>query len=423
MLKQLFRDSAVYTVATLLTTGLSFVLLPIYARVLTPAQYGLFDYITVVGLLVGVTVALEVAQGMMYFVTQEKDETVRTQLIAAGVRVHGVAYLAFSAVAVVFSNWIADHLLGTGADHWLVTFSALQFFAVALVRVWTVVERSLLRPWRVLRISVGSAALAGVLGALGALSWGVTGLMAGQFVGQGVVAVVLVVVYRRQVIRRVGSDVVRKLLSFSAPLVFSSVAFLLATYVDRLLVKQMLGLEELGFYSLGARVASGVTLLLVGFQSALGPLIYSSLDREGVHEDVARVFRMFAAVAGAALLVLMLTAPLIVQVAGGDEYAPAVPVLRLLAAAALIQGSYIFFPGLYIARKTGTLALVHCVGVALNAGLNIVLIPRWELVGSGIAALVGAAAIFGMNAVLAQRYFEVPVFRRSSATRSAAGNE
>ena len=70
MLKQLFRDSAVYTVATLLTTGLGFVLLPIYARVLTPAEYGLFDYVTVVGLLVGVTVALEVAQGMMYFVTQ-----------------------------------------------------------------------------------------------------------------------------------------------------------------------------------------------------------------------------------------------------------------------------------------------------------------------------------------------------------------
>jgi O-antigen/teichoic acid export membrane protein len=221
-----------------------------------------------------------------------------------------------------------------------------------------------------------------------------------------------VLLYRRQVFHRFDTDVLRRLLAFSAPLVFSSVAFLLATYVDRLMVKELLGLEELGYYGLGARVASGVTLLLVGFQSALSPLIYSELDREGLHQDVARVFRLFVVVAGAALLVLVLAADLVVLVAGGPEYAPAVPVVRMLAAAALVQGSYIFFPGLYIARKTGTLALVHCGGVALNAGLNWLLIPHWGLVGSGVATLVGAITIFTLNLLLAQRYFPVPVLSR-----------
>lgn len=412
MLKQLFKDSAVYTVATLLTTGLGFVLVPIYARVLSPAEYGLFDYVTVIGLLVGVTVALEAAQGLMYYLAQEKDAEVSSRTISAGFWVHAVAYTAFCVVVIALAAPIARALLGAEADHWLVVVSVLQFFAVAMVRMWTVVERSLLRPWRVLWISVGSAALAGALGVVGALSWGVTGLMAGQFIGQGVVAVLLVGLYRKQVFRRFDPAIAKKLLAFSAPLVFSSVAFLLATYVDRLLVKDMLGLEALGYYGLGARVASGVTLLLVGFQSALSPLIYASLDRPGVHQDVARIFRLFATVASAALLVLMLAADQVVLIIAGPEYEPAVPVLRLLAAAALIQGSYIFFPGLYIARRTGTLAAIHCVGVVLNAGLNILLIPRWELVGSGVAALIGAITIFVLNLVLAQPHFPVPVFSR-----------
>ena len=412
MLKQLFKDSAVYTVATLLTTGLGFVLVPIYARVLSPAEYGLFDYVTVIGLLVGVTVALEAAQGLMYYLAQEKDAEVSSRTISAGFWVHAVAYTAFCVVVIALAAPIARALLGAEADHWLVVVSVLQFFAVAMVRMWSVVERSLLRPWRVLWISVGSAALAGALGVVGALSWGVTGLMAGQFIGQGVVAVLLVGLYRKQVFRRFDPAIAKKLLAFSAPLVFSSVAFLLATYVDRLLVKDMLGLEALGYYGLGARVASGVTLLLVGFQSALSPLLYASLDRPGVHQPEARIFRLFATVASAALLVLMLAADQVVLIIAGPEYEPAVPVLRLLAAAALIQGSYIFFPGLYIARRTGTLAAIHCVGVVLNAGLNILLIPRWELVGSGVAALIGAITIFVLNLVLAQPHFPVPVFSR-----------
>ena len=419
MLRRLFQDSAVYTVATLFTTGLSFVLLPIYARVLAPSEYGLYDYVVVLGLIVGVTVAFEVSQAVMYYLARDADGDSGAGVIAAGFWVVVVCYGVFCLLCAMGSPWLADGLLGSRDKAGLVVVAALQFFAVALVRVWVIVERSVRRPRRVLAISVTSAALGGAFGVVGARSHGVEGLLLGQLAGQGLVGLAVTVARRRDVLRRVDLDVVRRLLAFSSPLVLSSVAFILAAYVDRLFVRNLLGLEALGYYGFGARIAGGIALLLVGFQAALSPIIYSELDREGLHEDVARVFRIFVMAAGGALAVLVVSADWVVGIVGDGSFAPAVPVVWLLAAAALIQGSYIFFPGLYIAQRTWTLAGIHVFGVLLNAGLNVALIHRFGLVGSGVATLVAAIAIFGLNYGLSRRYFRVPVLSRGVRTAPA----
>jgi O-antigen/teichoic acid export membrane protein len=73
MVRRFFRDSAIYIVPTILSTGMSFVMFPFYAHHFSPRQYGVFDLLTLTAMLVGWTVALEIYQGVGVYVSGEKD--------------------------------------------------------------------------------------------------------------------------------------------------------------------------------------------------------------------------------------------------------------------------------------------------------------------------------------------------------------
>ena len=64
MIKRFFKDSLLYSFANLLTKGIGFILLPIYTRIISKEEYGLFDYITAIGLILGVIVSLEITQSI-----------------------------------------------------------------------------------------------------------------------------------------------------------------------------------------------------------------------------------------------------------------------------------------------------------------------------------------------------------------------
>ena len=73
MIRPLFRDSVIYTVPTVISQGLAFFLIPLYTRVLSPADYGTLDMLMVSGNFVRLTVALEVSQGVARYYLDEKD--------------------------------------------------------------------------------------------------------------------------------------------------------------------------------------------------------------------------------------------------------------------------------------------------------------------------------------------------------------
>ena len=60
MVRRFFRDSAIYLVPSVLSSGMSFAMFPFYAHNFSPREYGIFDLLTLTAMLVGWTVALEI---------------------------------------------------------------------------------------------------------------------------------------------------------------------------------------------------------------------------------------------------------------------------------------------------------------------------------------------------------------------------
>jgi O-antigen/teichoic acid export membrane protein len=198
------------------------------------------------------------------------------------------------------------------------------------------------------------------------------------------------------------------MLRFSAPLVPSAIAVWVSSYMDRLMIKHFLSLEEVGLYGIGFRLSSMVTLVMIGFQMALSPLIYSNYEKTETPGEIARIFRFFNALcllvfAGINLfaedLLIFFTQPL---------YFDARKVIIFLVPSIMLSQMYVFAPGIFIKKKSGYVIWINVVGACLNAILNWFMIPWLGFTGAAIATMISQIFVFSIYMYFSQLFYNVP---------------
>jgi O-antigen/teichoic acid export membrane protein len=250
---------------------------------------------------------------------------------------------------------------------------------------------------------------------IGAIVWfvlflgmGVVGVIAGQMVGRIVGSGVALYFARDSYRFTIRREKLSEMLRFSLPLVPSSIGVFLTLYIDRIAIKEMMSLADVGIFGIAYRLVSVLGLLIAGSQTALVPLIYGNYRRPGAPGEIERIFRYFVAAELMVLMGISLYAKELVSLLATPAYYGAASVVALLAAATLLSQMYMFAPGLGIANKTWTIGLISIAGAAMNTGLNIAFIPIWGIQGSAFANLASAAVVFTMYMAYSQKLYCVP---------------
>lgn len=408
MLKQFLKHSIVYSFGNVMTKGVGFLLVPVYLRFLSQEEYGVFDYVVSIGAIVVVVVTLEISQGVMRFVSEHQDqEALQNSYVATAFWFTASSFFLLTLAAFLFSRELSLILLDdVGREH-ILFFGVLAFSSNALVYFFSVVYRSKLQPRVSILISVSSV-IAVAFFSLCALyfGYGVGGLLFSQFAAQ--MLVVGYIVWDNRIFFRPPDFFrLKELLAFSTPLVFSSLSVLLSIFADRLVIKAYLGFQELAIFSVGAKIAAVITLLTMGVQSALAPLVYARIDCADTPIKLRKILGGYILVGSAFLLVIGLLGKEVILFVAGNNYTEASSVAVILGGAVLIHGMCAFFPGLSIYKKTKLLACVNFIGAVFSVFMNFLLVIKWGVVGASFATLAGACVIFFMNAFFSQKYYKI----------------
>jgi O-antigen/teichoic acid export membrane protein len=67
-----------------------------------------------------------------------------------------------------------------------------------------------------------------------------------------------------------------------------------------------------------------------------------------------------------------------------------------------------FAPGLGLAKRTRTIAVLNVAAAVLNTALNFLLIPRLGLMGAAVATLIGSIFTAVAYVILGSRHYRVP---------------
>jgi len=410
MFRAFVRDSVIYAVPALINRGLSVFLVPLYTRILSPSDYGAYDMLMVFGSLANLTVALEVTQGLARFLSDEKDPGRKVLYSSSAFWFSIICHTLFLIVTLVYTPTLSRLVMGTaGLEHifqmgMLFLWLNRLFYVIQTQFRWDLRSKnyavvSLLASFVTVSISITLAYY---------LNWGLAGILYGMIAGSLVGCAYGLWHLRTSFRFHFQRSYLKEMLLFSVPLVPSSISVFVSLYIDRLMINHYLSLNEVGLYGIGFRLASISGLLMVGFQGALTPLIYSRYREEQTPWQLALIFRVFVVFALFAFLGLSVFAREILWVMTTPEYYSASQVVIYLVPAILFSNLYIFAPGIDIEKKTHLNLLINMSVATLHIFFNWLLIPRLGILGAAVASLLGYVFFFAVYMSFSQRFYPVP---------------
>jgi O-antigen/teichoic acid export membrane protein len=406
------KHASVYGLAKVLLRAAGFLLLPIYLRCLTPADYGILEVVERMAETVGICLMFGgFRQTLLTFYSQADDEGERRQVVCTALALVLVAAVVGGALALSVSQTVIGLLGVESVGPGLVRLAILGI----ILEPFSLVPLSLVQA-RMQSVTYVGVALAQTLLRLVLcivlvkfLNWGVTGALAAT-VAQGILFGALLCL--RELVRGASWpswEQARGMLSFALPIMPGGLCLLLLNHGDRFFLLHHCTTDEIGTYSLGYKLAMAVTLV------SLDPLhmVWSArLYAEARRPDAADVFgRVFTRFLGAYLVVglgLCLFAAEVVRILGGPVYADAAQFIAPVVLACFFkEAAGLMDAGFYVRRRTGVKLGITLAATAVTLALYMAWIPRWGGQGAALATLGG----FGFLAVATwwatQRIFPV----------------
>lgn len=410
MIRAFFRDSAIYTIPSILSYGMSFFLIPLYTRVLSPSDYGALDLIIAFGLLITYLVGLEVNQGVARLYLDEKTDAGKRSLSSSALLFTIFAFTFFSIIAFAFTPELSGIVLGTSDLDNVFRLGIVFIWINGIFNLLKIQLRFELRSEAYAIVSVVHALTTAGISVLLAyvFQYGLYGLFAGMIIGIMTGSILALWYLRTTYQFHFDLSKLKTILSFSIPLVPSSISVFVSMYIGRLMINYYLSLTEVGLYGIAYRIANVSTLLLIGFQMAMAPLIYAHYLKQETPAHLEKIFRIFLCMILIVFLVLSLYANIALMILTTPAYYAAGQVVVFLVPAVLLSQMYIFAPGIGIARKTHLFIGINVAGAILNILLNWTLIPRIGYVGAGIATLIGYFCVFCAIMYYSQKFYYVP---------------
>lgn len=410
MIKKFLGDSSLYVLANIFTKGIAFFMLPLYVSYLSKEEYGIFDYIITIGSFLGVCISLEISQSVIRFSSENNDNTdLQFKYISNGLWFICISYSIFIFICLFLLNSLSSFITGKPDNTLLVILALISYFSSVLIYYITVVYRSMLNP----KAATISSAISAALTALFSLLFiylhlfKLETLLIGLITAQLLVAITNLYSMRNKLIFKIDFVLLKNMLQFSLPLVISSLGVVLSLFVDRIMIKQLLSFEDLAIYGVAARFASLVGLLVMGFQSALAPLIYSNLNQTNLHRDLRKLFFGYLLITSGLIAFLFISARSLINLIIGSSYSESAIILPYLALAVALQSAIMFFPGLSIVKKTYILAAINIFTGLLNIYLNYIMLPKFGLIGAAYSTLITAFIYFLINSFFSEKYFPI----------------
>ena len=395
MLKSLARNSFIYYLSNILTKGISFFLLPLYTSILSREDYGVLELMSIISTMVIILFTFQIGQGVARYYNELQDQK-QIQIYTSTVIYFSIAsFGVFTILFILFLPQVSYYLSLTESE---------TVFAIASITLNGLfyMSQNQLR-WKIKPVQEMISSLTYNLCTIGftiyfivLLEEGITGIFKAQCIGALIGMIVAFVFSRSDYGLYFSKQVLTKLLSFSLPLLPGAMSIFVYMFTDRICIKEMLGLDELGVYSVGSKIATILTFAGIGVSTAISPLIYKHYKEGETPDKIALLFRIFCGLSFILVAFLSFFADVVIQTMTNELYAAAVPIIPFLLYAVFLNSLTLFSPGLSIAKKTSRRSIIAMVAGILNLILNILLIPYFGIVAAAIATFVS----FGLNFIL-----------------------
>lgn len=396
--KRLISNTVIFAIGTFSSKVLVFLLMPLYTRVLTDAEYGVTDLIVQTGNLLLPLVSLGIINAVIRFGLdrQVRKSVVFTTGLSAILVGFCVMLLLYPLLSLL--DFLSDY---TVLIYAFVLMSSLRSLCSQFVRA-----RGQVRLYAVDGIvSTLTTILFNVL-FLVALDWGIFGYVLAIVCSDTLSVLFLGLnaqLWRFIRFKGLRRTVSKAMLKYAIPLIPNNVLWWITNVSDRYMVAYLLGNDANGLYAVAYKVPSIVVLVSGIFMDAWQ--MSAITETQGRGSFFTRVFRSYTSLLFITGSGIILFSKVITKLLVSEAFYPSWQYIPFLVMATVFTCIVNFLGSIYMVEKKSMLSLATtAVGAVTNVILNFLLIPRFGVNGAAFATFISYFVVFLLRAVDTRRF-------------------
>ena len=429
--KNLFKQTAIYGLATVLPRMFSFLLVPIYTELLPKAAYGKVSIIFSWMIFFNVILAYGMETAFFRFYNKEADK--KSVLETTTVSIFWSTF-AFLFLSLLFRNALAS---GSGIDVqyitytiWILVLDALviipfsnlratqQPIYYATIKIGNVVVNLLLNLFFLFVLpKVASTNPNGFLSTLYYENFQIGYIFISNIIASLLTFLALSPNYL-QIKWHFNFELWKRMMSYGMPILVAGIAFAINEQFDKILLGKLLPKNiadsEVGVYSACYKLGLFMVLFRTAYTLGIEPFFFSHADKENAPQTYATVTKYFVIFGSFILLSVIVFADLLKVIMIRDEsYWEAMKVVPLIILANFFLGIYTNLSVWYkLIDKTHIGAYISIFGALITLILNFLLIPKYSYYGSAIATIAAYGSMMLISYTMGNKYYPIPYDKR-----------
>ncbi len=412
-LRKLGKDTVVYGIGNALKRGIGFLLLPVYTRFLTPADYGKLELLNVTSIMLFVFTVQGLTTAFLRFHADAKSEREKYELISTSFYYLVLSALTSCGLLYIFAEQYGAFVFGE-TDQFSIFVKIMVFTAFFEIASLTAFQL-----FRVTQQSVKYVivVLAGFLTNVGfniyfvvGLKLSIKGVLLGNCISALIVLFINLFLIRQSLVFKISGSKLREMLRFGLPLVFASLFIWVLQISDRFLLQRLSSTEELGWYSLAYRFATIMSFLAITpFSTAWGAHCFQIATRDDAQKTFATITTFWLLILCVLASGLVILTPFVIKLMADEAFWVAQQAVFPLVCMMVVNGMFTIFDlGINVAKRTQYMAYIVGVGAVMNVGLNVILIPGFGMMGAAYASLASFGAITMITYFVSQKVYFIP---------------
>ncbi|UCH34987.1 MAG: oligosaccharide flippase family protein, partial [Armatimonadota bacterium] len=297
---KVFRHAMVYGVASVTSGVIGFIMIPVYTRCLSPAEYGIVELLQLTSNVLGIVLGMGFGTAVLRFYFQYDSERDRHEVISTALAVLVAVGTGVTILLLFGSEWLGRLVLGeSGYGLFAALMLLTSLFGLVLI-VPLAYVRALERSALYGGIAIGRLLLGLTLNIVFVvvLRMGVLGVLLSALVVALVSAIGLLGGTLRKVRLAVSRVKLRQMATYGGPLVPASLSMFVLHFADRFFLERAASLEQVGLYALGYKFAMMLPMLVMEpFGLVWGAAMFAVAKRDDARDIYGKVCTYFFCVA------------------------------------------------------------------------------------------------------------------------------
>lgn len=425
--KNLFKQTAIYGLATVLPRMFSFLLVPLYTDLLPKAAYGKVSIIFAWMIFFNVILAYGMETAFFRFYNNEtnKKSVVETTMVSIFWTTISFLFIALLSRNTL-SVWSGIDSQYIGYTIWILALDALVIIpfsklratqkpmVYAVIKIGNVLVNLILSVLFLLYIpKIVAANPNGFLSSLYVENFEIGYIFLANIIASLLTFVVLSPDY---VFLKWNFDLGlwKKMMRYGLPIMVAGIAFAINEQFDKILLGRLLPANiaeaEVGVYSACYKLGLFMVLYRTAYTLGIEPFFFSHASNKDAPQTYAMVTKYFVIFGSFILLSVIVFADLFKMLMIRDEsYWVAMKVVPLIILANFFLGIYTNLSVWYkLIDKTYIGAYISIVGAIITLALNFLLIPTMSYYGSAIATIAAYGSMMFISYYLGNKYYPIP---------------